>query len=356
MRIVSVVGARPQLIKLAALHRELNRFDIDHQVINTGQHYDRNLAGVFFDELKLPEPRYDLGVGSAATGEMVAKILAGSARALRKLAPDLVVVYGDTNSTLGGALAAAQLGYKLAHVEAGLRCFDLSIPEELNRVVTDRIADIHFCPTPQAKLNLKKEGIIRRVYQTGDILYDVMQSVLPSKKEMTSQVARFGLEVGRYLLVTLHRSDSVDDRDKLRRLVSLLASLREQVFFPIHPRTRKRLRQFDLMSRLKQRANIKIVPPCGYRESLSLVASARMVLTDSGGIQREAYRLRVPTLLLREVTEWVEILKARGSMIVGFDRDKLKYGLYRRRFCFTDRLLCRSGAANRIAKLLRQLV
>lgn len=352
MRIVSVVGARPQYIKLAPLHRELTDHKLEHLVINTGQHYDHNLSAVFFGELALPKPAVDLKVGSAAAAVMVARILELSARALRRLAPDLVVVYGDTNSTLGGALAAVQLGIPIAHVEAGLRCFDLAVPEEVNRVLTDHVSAMHFCPTTQSKRNLASEGIKQRVHLTGDILYDVLNSAMPSRSEIGKYLQDLGLEPQSYLLLTCHRAGTVDNRESLARLVKLLERVKESVIFPLHPHTKKRLAQYGLMRQLRSNANVRIIPPCGYRESLALIASARRVLTDSGGVQREAYRLKVPSLIIRDVTEWVEILKARGGMLVGFDASKWAEGLNRRRFSFRDRAVCRAGAASRMAQLL----
>lgn len=349
-RIATIVGARPQYIKLAPLHRELSALKLDHQIINTGQHYDRNMAGVFFRELNLPKPAVDLGVGSGNTGEMTARVIAGCAKALERLAPDLVIVIGDTNSTLGGALAAVQLRLPLAHIEAGLRCFDLSVPEELNRVVTDRIADFCFCPTPAAVANLKREGITRRVYLSGDMLYDVLAAARPDKLFVDSFLREQALRKGEYLLATIHRADSVDRKEHLQALVRLLLSTKEPVLFPLHPRTKRRLDEFGLMAALAKSKQIKLVEPLSYLDSLAAIMGSRMVLTDSGGLQREAFFLKVPTLLLREVTEWVEINRCGGSRIVGFDRTKFAHGLSGQGFKFTSRGLCKAGAAGRIAR------
>lgn len=355
MRIVSIVGARPQYIKLAPLHRALVECHVDHQVINTGQHYDYQMAGVFFKQLSLPKPKYNLEVGSAATPEMVARVLERAASKLRKMKPDAVVVYGDTNSTLGGALAAVQLGIPLAHVEAGLRCFDLAVPEELNRVVTDRITRYLYCPTPQAVTNLKAEGITRGVFMTGDLLYDVLAESLPPSAERLRLLKRHGLTERQFLFLTLHRSDTVDNKDKLRQTVALISSLREAALFPVHPRTRKKLIEFGLWGTVSSNRHLKIIEPLGYSETLALLSCSRMALTDSGGIQREAYYLKVPTLLLRDVTEWVEINESGGSFIVGLDRSKLLEGLTSHRFDFRNRIIRRTGAAKRIATRLTSL-
>ena len=352
MRIVSIVGARPQYIKLAPLHRALLNYPVDHQVINTGQHYDYRMAGVFFKELSLPKPKYDLGVGSGNSSEMVARVLERSAVRLKSLAPDLVVVYGDTNSTLGGALAATQARIPLAHIEAGLRCFDLAVPEELNRVVTDRISRYLFCPTRQAIASLKAEGIKCGVYLAGDLLYDVLRVSIPLRPQRLELLQEMGLDENRYLFLTLHRSDTVDCKDKLTRIVSMVNSLKEPVLFPIHPRTKKRLVEFALWKKLAGNRFLKVVEPLGYAETLALLSCSRMVLTDSGGIQREAYYLKVPTLLLREVTEWVEINESGGSFIVGLDKRKLLEGLSHHHFDFSNRAICSGGASKRIAAKL----
>jgi UDP-N-acetylglucosamine 2-epimerase len=355
MRAVSIVGARPQYIKLAPLHRELELQGIDHQVVNTGQHYDYNLSDVFFEQLQLPKVTFNLEVGSGGASEMVGKILERSARALRQLSPDLVLVYGDTNSTLGGALAAAQLNLTLLHVEAGLRCYDLSIPEELNRVITDRISRYLFAPTRIARRNLMFEGRNKSVYITGDVLYDVVRLALPRKREAVSIVQQLGVIPGQYLLLTCHRSETVDFKENLVQLLALLRLVAEPVIFLLHPRTKKRLEEFQLVEKLLSLEHVLVLRPCGYRESLALISQARAVLTDSGGIQREAYRLRTPTLVLRDMTEWLEIFFAGGSKIVGLDRERFMTALYESQFDFSDRTICRSGASARIAKLITKL-
>ncbi len=350
MPVVSIVGARPQYIKLAPLHSELKKLKVRHSVINTGQHYDHSLAGQFFADLQLPKPAVNLEVGSAEAGVMTAKILAGCTQALSSLKPKLVVVYGDTNSTLGGALAAAQLRIPMVHVEAGLRCHDMSVPEELNRVLTDTLSDYLMAPTDQSVENLRREGARGRIWKTGDLLYDVLKASLPTRKRQLEIIREFGFEPEKYLLITIHRADSVDNRESLTRLVSMLEKIKEPAIFPLHPRTEKRLRQFRLSGRLRKIKNLLLSEPLGYRQILSLTANARLVATDSGGLQREAYFLRKPCLLLRGVTEWLEIVRSRGSAIVGFDERRFTNGLYQRTFNFSNRSICRTGAARRIAE------
>jgi len=355
-RIVTIVGARPQYIKLAPLQRALAPLGLDHRVINTGQHYDYQMAGVFFRELKLPKPAANLAVGSADAAEMTARILERCAVQLRRLSPDLVVVIGDTNSTLGGALAAAQLHLPLAHIEAGLRCFDLGTPEELNRLVTDHVAQHRYCPTPQAVANLKAEGITTGVSLTGDLLYDVLTDTLPGAHETGAILKSMSLTPDSYYVATLHRADSVDDCVNLTTLVEMLCALPAPTIFPVHPRTRERLRSFKLLGRLRNSKSVRLVEPVGYRQMLALIGGCRILLTDSGGLQREAYFLRRPTALLRNVTEWVEIVRSGGSVIVGFDPARLRQALTKHRFSFSDRTFCRAGAAARIARKLAAAV
>lgn len=354
LRIVTIAGARPQFIKLSPLHRELEALKIDHRIINTGQHYDFSMAGVFFKELRLPRPAANLAVGSGSAGAMTARIIEGTAAALKKLAPDLVAVIGDTNSTLGGAIAAAQLKLPVAHIEAGLRCFDLQVPEELNRVVTDRIADLLLCPTVQSVKNLKSEGITCGVYSTGDLLYDVLAAARPDKAEVKEFLLRNDLTDGEFLLATLHRADSVDVKENLSVLTKMLLSVKMPTLFPLHPRTRKRLSEFGFLEGLQKSRFVRLVEPLGYSDTLAAVSACRMVLTDSGGLQREAYFLKTPTLLLRTVTEWVEINRSGGSKIVGFDRAKFARGLEGTDFRFADRSFCRTGASRRIARRLAE--
>ncbi len=287
---------------------------------------------------------------------MTARVIDGCCKALKKLSPDLVVVIGDTNSTLGGAIAAAQMQLPLAHIEAGLRCHDMSVPEELNRAVTDRISNLLLCPTPQSVKNLKDEGITRGVYLCGDVLYDVLTHANPNREFAQSFLELHGLSFGGYYLATIHRADSVDSKENLTKLVSMLTAQKAPVLFPVHPRTQKNLRKFGLLGKLSGSKHIYMTEPLGYRESLAAISGSRMVLTDSGGLQREAYFLRVPTLLLREVTEWVEINRSGGSKIVGFDRAKLLREIKSGNFRFANRGICRLGASRRIARRLVEFV
>lgn len=316
MKIISIIGVRPQFIKLAPLSRELRK---SHQelIVHTGQHYDYNMDKVFFNELEIPPPDYHLGVGSGTHGVQTGEMLGKIEEVLIREKPDLVLVYGDTNSTLAGALSAAKLIIKVGHIEAGLRSFDKSMPEEINRVLTDHCADLLFCPTPSAVDNLKKEGIIEGVHLTGDVMVDT----LLHNKEIAEQsgiLDRLNLKNKQYLVATIHRASNTDDRQNLENIVDALCELNEMMVFPLHPRTEKFLKQNGLYDRLKEK--VKLIEPLGYLDFLKLLVHAKKVLTDSGGIQKEAYILKVPCITLRENTEWIETIGDGWNILVGADK------------------------------------
>ncbi|MFH0873192.1 MAG: UDP-N-acetylglucosamine 2-epimerase (non-hydrolyzing) [bacterium] len=314
MRIVSVVGARPQFIKAAPLSRKLRKV---HQeiLLHTGQHYDYLLSQVFFEELGLPDPDYHLGVGSGSHGRQTARMLTGVEKVLLAERPDLVLVYGDTNSTLAGALAAAKLHTPVAHVEAGLRSFDPKMPEEINRVLTDRLSSLLFCPTPTALQNLRTEGIVKGVHLVGDVMVDALQEGLPLAEKRSDILKSLGLVPKSYLLATLHRAGNTDDPKNLSSILEAINSLDELIIFPLHPRTRRAMRALGL----KARPHVRILKPLSYLDNLILEKNARLILTDSGGMQKEAYLLGVPCLTLRKETEWVETVEAGWNLLVGTD-------------------------------------
>jgi UDP-N-acetylglucosamine 2-epimerase (non-hydrolysing)/UDP-GlcNAc3NAcA epimerase len=321
LRIVTVVGNRPQFVKAAAVSRLL-RERHDEVLVHTGQHYDDEMSRVFFEELDLPEPDRHLGVGSAPAAEQTARMLSALGAELDGLAPELVVVYGDTNTTLAGALAAAQARVPVAHVEAGMRSFDRSMPEELNRVLTDHASDLLLCSTETAVANLAREGIegpgVRLV---GDAMADVVLAMAPRARERSAALADHGVEAGGYVLVTAHRAGNVDDRERLAALVELVLALPRPVVFPVHPRTRARLDAAGLAGRLESADGLHATPPLGYLDLLALAQSARAVVTDSGGLQKEAYLLGVSCVTLRDRTEWVETVDAGWNALVDLDRD-----------------------------------
>jgi len=318
MRITSVIGNRPQFIKAAAVSRRLREHH-DETLIHTGQHYDDEMSRVFFEELGVPAPDVQLGVGSGTNAAQTARMLAALEPTLADLRPELVLVYGDTNSTLAGALAAAQAHVPLAHVEAGMRSFDRAMPEELNRVLTDHASDLLFCSTETAVKNLENESVAGALHLVGDVMADVSLAFAPIAAERSRALEDAGVEPGAYLLLTAHRAGNVDDRDRLERLVSLIEGLDGDVVFPLHPRTAKRLGEAGLRDRLGAAA--KVTPPLGYLDFLELARNARAVLTDSGGIQKEAYLLEVPCVTLRNTTEWVETVEAGWNVLVDLDAD-----------------------------------
>ena len=322
MKIVSIVGARPQFVKAAALSKKL-REKFTEVLVHTGQHYDSNMSDVFFKELGIPEPDYNLGIGSGSHGEQTGKMLIEIEKVLLKEEPDLVLVYGDTNSTIAGSLAAAKLHIKVAHVEAGLRSFNRIMPEELNRVVTDHLSDLLFCPTETAVENLKKEGITKGVFNTGDVMYD---AVLTNSKRLTANrkkeiLKTYHLKPRTYLYATVHRAENTDNPENLKNIFTALAESGEPIVFPIHPRTRKAISNLQLA--INKLPNIKFVEPVGYLKNLVLMENAQKILTDSGGVQKEAYFLNVPCITMREETEWIETVDDGWNVLVGSDKEKI---------------------------------
>jgi UDP-N-acetylglucosamine 2-epimerase (non-hydrolysing)/UDP-GlcNAc3NAcA epimerase len=320
MRIVTIIGNRPQFVKAAAVSRRL-RERHDELIVHTGQHYDDELSRVFFDELGVPAPDRELGAGSGSNPAQTARILGALEPLLAELEPGLVLVYGDTNSTLAGALAAAQGAWPLGHVEAGMRSFDRSMPEELNRVLTDHASDLLLCSTETAMTNLERESARGDAHLVGDVMADVSLAFQELARERSTALADRGLEPGGYLLVTAHRAGNVDPPERLLKLVELLEALPGPVVFPVHPRTRRRLGEEGLEERLAAAPGLELAPPLGYLDFLELARGARAVLTDSGGVQKEAYLLGVPCVTLRDTTEWVETVDAGWNVLVDLDRD-----------------------------------
>jgi UDP-N-acetylglucosamine 2-epimerase len=319
MRVLTVVGNRPQFIKAAAVSARL-RERAEEVLVHTGQHYDRELSQVFFDELDVPPPDLDLGVGSGGHAEQTAALLTALEPVVMERRPDGVLIYGDTNSTLAGALVAAKLSVPLAHVEAGMRAFDRSMPEEVNRVVADHVSGLLLCSTDTAVENLRREGITADVRLVGDVMADIALTLGPASERRSDVLDRLGLEPGAYLVATAHRAGNVDDRDKLARLVELLAAAARSapVVFPVHPRTLDRLRTAGLLDSL-QDSGVRVIEPLGYVDFIRLVRGARAVLTDSGGLQKEAYLAGVPCLTLRDTTEWNETVASGWNRLVGLD-------------------------------------
>jgi UDP-GlcNAc3NAcA epimerase len=300
VKIVSIVGARPQFIKCAPLSRELRK-EHEEVLVHTGQHYDTKMSDIFFKELDIPEPDYNLGIGSGLHGEQTGKILSEIEKVLVKEKPDMVMVYGDTNSTLAGALATSKLYIRVAHVEAGLRSFDRQMPEEINRVLTDHISDLLFCPTQTAVENLAKEGITEGVHLVGDVMVDALEYNRNIAEEKSHIIEELGLEYGKYLVITVHRAGNTDSKENMSNIIGALEESGKKVVFPVHPRTEKFLREYGMWDSMPE--NVVVIEPVGYIDMLKLMSGAGKILTDSGGMQKEAYVLGVPCITLRENTE-----------------------------------------------------
>lgn len=324
MKIVSIVGARPQFIKCAPLSKELRKSH-EEVIVHTGQHYDYEMSKVFFDELEIPKPDYNLNAGSGAQGQQTAKILAATEEVLLKEKPQMVMVFGDTNSTVAGALAAAKLLIPIAHVEAGLRSYDRTMPEEVNRVLTDHISNLLFVPTEGAVEGLCREGIRKGVHRVGDVMVDSLSTVKKAALGRSTVLQKLGIERRGYFAMTMHRASNTDDPAKLSRLFRAVERSGIPVVFPIHPRTGKVLKDSGLLKEVPP--NIKIIEPLGYLDMIALMASARGILTDSGGIQKEAFILGTRCITLRENTEWTETLTEGRNRLVGLDEKKIERSL-----------------------------
>jgi UDP-N-acetylglucosamine 2-epimerase (non-hydrolysing)/UDP-GlcNAc3NAcA epimerase len=318
VRILTVVGNRPQFIKAAAVSGPL-RVEHEEILVHTGQHYDDSLSRVFFAELGLARPDRELGVGGGTNSVQTARMLAALGPVLAELRPDAALVYGDTNSTLAGALAAAQAHVPLVHIEAGMRSSDRAMPEELNRVLTDRVADLLLCASETAVKNLRAEAAAGKAVLVGDVMVDVALRLAESARQDLAAVRTRALEPGRYLLLTAHRAGNVDVRERLNALVELIRALPLPVLFPLHPRTRARLVEAGRLGELESDGHVLLTEPLGYVEFSALLAHARAVLTDSGGVQKEAYLAGVPCLTLRADTEWVETVAAGWNTLVDLD-------------------------------------
>lgn len=322
MKIVTVIGARPQFVKAATISRAILQHNLSSEqkieeiIVHTGQHYDSNMSDVFFEEMEIPQPSYTLNIGGGNHGAMTGRQLEKVEEVLLAEQPDYVLVYGDTNSTLAGALAAAKLHIPVAHVEAGLRSFNMKMPEEVNRILTDQISEFLFCPTQTAVKNLNAEGFSTRpgnIHLVGDVMYDAALFYSPKA------VKPLGVEDTYFALVTIHRADNTDDLDRLSSIISALneINLTTPVICPIHPRTQKVMEQANI------KPEFTLLPPVSYFEMMWLLQNAKLVITDSGGLQKEAYFFEKQCITMRDQTEWVELIEAGVNRLVGADRDKI---------------------------------
>lgn len=329
MRIVSIVGARPQFIKAAAVCRVL-RVRHDEILVHSGQHYDYGMSDVFFEQLGIPAPDYNLAVGSGGHGRQTGEMLGMLEELLLEQSPDMVLVYGDTNTTLAGGLAAVKLGIPVAHVEAGLRSFNRAMPEEINRVVVDHVSELLLCPTDAAVENLRQEGITDGVSLVGDVMLDTARFFAESI-DVTAPLERFGVEADGYYLATVHRASNSDSPENLGAIVSAFAGMDKPVIWAIHPRTRKNLATFGLDGLVAQSTSIRAVDPLSYVEAIALLKSASALLTDSGGMQKEAYFFGVPCVTLRQETEWVETVELGWNTLAGADSARILAAVAARR-------------------------
>jgi len=320
IKILTVVGARPNFIKIAPLFEEFKKHKtIKPILVHTGQHYDFEMSQVFFQELKIPKPDYNLGVGSGSHAWQTAKVMEKLEPVILKEKPDLVIVVGDVNSTLAGALTASKLHISVAHIEAGPRTYDKDMPEEINRLLVDHISDFLFCPTKTAAENLKQEGVKKGIYNVGDIMYDIFLKHIKVVKKKPKILKKLKLKPKSYFLLTLHRPQNVDNLENLKNILEVIQESKEEVVFPVHPRTKKQLKKL----KIDKFRNLRIVEPVGYMDMLILEKNAKKILTDSGGVQKEAYWSKVPCITLMEDTGWPETVKDGWNILIGANKEKI---------------------------------
>jgi UDP-GlcNAc3NAcA epimerase len=350
-KIVTILGARPQFIKAGSVSREIAKYtDLKEIIVHTGQHYDANMSDVFFEEMKIPKPDYFLGIGGKSHGAMTGQMIEKIEEVLEKEKPDWVLVYGDTNSTLAGAVAASKLHIKIAHIEAGLRSFNMNMPEEVNRILTDRVSTLLFCPTQVAINNLTREGVEHWDVQTslsGDVMQDgaIFYKELATKPELDIEEE--------FILCTIHRAENTDDPEKLTNILLALAEIAEekQVVLPLHPRTKAKLTELSV----ELSPNIVVIEPVGYLNMVWLIGNCSLVMTDSGGLQKEAFFFSKPCITLREETEWVELTENRFNVLTGADKDKILKSY--RTFEFSDKFeLNLYGGGRASEKIVKGLI
>ncbi len=321
LKIISVVGARPQFIKLSPLDLELKK-SFTHFIVHTGQHKDFEMSDIFFKQLKISKPNINLGISGGSHGLMTGRMIEKLEQVFIKQKPDLVLVFGDTNSTLAGALSAAKLNIPVGHVEAGLRSFVDDMPEEINRVLSDKLSSLLFCPTTTAIKNLKSEGIKKGVIRSGDLMFELLEDSKTKIRNNEKFLNKYNLTQDEFALFTLHRAANVDEKKNLEKIIGMLEKLSLPVVFPMHPRTLGRFTEFKLIKQLRTIKNVIICEPLGYYDILTAIYNSKFVMTDSGGLQKEAIYLRTPVMTLRDETEWVETLK-NGNQLVGLNKNKL---------------------------------
>ena len=356
MKILTIVGARPQFVKAAALSREFTKYDnIEEIIVHTGQHFDDNMSEVFFREMEIPKPKYNLAIHSVGHGAMTGRMLEGIEKILIDEKPDLLLVYGDTNSTLAGALAAKKLHIKVAHVEAGLRSFNMEMPEEINRILTDRISDYLFCPTQTAVDNLQKEGHENspcKIFKCGDVMQDA--ATFYAKKSAEKSTINKQINLNQFILCTLHRAENTDDSTRLKAILDALNQihLTTSVVLPLHPRTKGKIEALGVALK------VKIIDPVGYFDMIELLKKCSLVMTDSGGLQKEAYFFKKNCVTLRDQTEWVELIENKVNILVGADKERIVSGasqMLNKESNFSIDLYGNGKACEKIAEALLEL-
>jgi len=352
MKILTILGARPQFIKAGSVSRELAKHkEVEEVIVHTGQHYDTNMSDIFFDEMKIPKPDYFLGIGGKSHGAMTGQMIEKIEEVCLKENPDWVMVYGDTNSTLAGAIVASKLHIKLAHIEAGLRSFNMNMPEEVNRILTDRISDILFCPTNTAIQNLKNEGYENldcKIVKSGDVMQDGAMFYKNLAVKPSCDIK------DDYILCTIHRAENTDDENRLRSIFEALQSIgrEKQIILPLHPRTKKIIQNLKLNIE-----NLTIIDPIGYLEMAWLIDNCSFVMTDSGGLQKEAYFFEKQCITLRDETEWVELIECGANILVGANKDKI-INTYKNNSTFNikNSKLDLYGGGNASKKIIEELI
>lgn len=354
-KILTIVGARPQFVKAAVVSRAIaDTPGLAETIVHTGQHFDVNMSDVFFSEMGIPAPSFSLGIGGGSHGENTGRMIEAIERVMLEQHPDSVLVYGDTDSTLAGAIAAAKLNIPIAHVEAGLRSFNRRMPEEVNRVLTDHVSTLLFAPSASSVKNLVNEGVAEgSIHLVGDVMFDAVLAFTQVARKMSRIIGQLALSAGEYVLVTLHRKENTDDRDRLGAILAGLQASPVPVVLPLHPRTRKRLQEHGI----QLPASLRVLDPVGYLDMLMLEANARVIATDSGGVQKEAYFHGVPCVTLRDETEWVELVDVGANQLVGADSGRIAAALTAAQPLHGGKnLYGRGDAATRIASVLsRQL-
>jgi UDP-GlcNAc3NAcA epimerase len=328
MRIFSVVGARPQFVKLAPLHRAIT-VRHKHIIVHTGQHYDYKMSQSFFEELHIPDPDYNLGVGSGLQGAQTGKMMEELEGVFTKDRPDVVIVYGDTNSTLAAAIVAAKMQLPLVHVEAGLRSYRRGMPEEINRVVTDHLSDLLLCPSPPSVRNLQKEGLTNGVAIVGDVMTECLLSIEATLDDSIPE--RLGVRKGEYVLATIHRQENADSRENMGAILDAMCAHHGDVVLPLHPRTAKNITSWGLMDKVKAARNVKVMEPLDFLSFTAMERNAEKIMTDSGGVQKEAYFWGVPCVTVRDETEWIETLEDGWNILTGAHRERILEALGRPR-------------------------